>query len=227
MCESAEEAYAFTKLAAAAYINIGTLTREQEEAMLLSARAAKEVGIPVVLDPVGCAAIPRRKPFIDRLRTEGVVSVVKGNRGEINSLAGVAAQVRGVDALDDGQDGTETCMRLARDWNCIVVATGKVDIITDGKRVAYVQNGHEVMTRITGAGCMLGALLTAFCGAHPKELFEACTMGTLLMGVAGDQAAAKENGHLPGTFRAGLMDAIYSTDDEALRALGRLELRDV
>ena len=212
MCESADEAYEFTKLAQAVYLNIGSLTKEQELAMLQSVKAADEVGIPVVLDPVGCGAIPRRIEFINKLRSFGKISVVKGNIGEIKTLAGAETQVKGVDSLDDGEDAVEICEQLATDWNCIVVATGKRDIVTDGKQTATVDNGTEMFTKITGAGCMLGALLSGFSGANPGALFETNLAAVISMGIAGEKAAKLERGHLPGSFRSYLMDEIHQLD---------------
>lgn len=220
MCESADEAYDFTKLAQAVYINIGSLPKEQELAMLQSVKAAEEATIPVVLDPVGCGAIPRRIGFINKLRSFGKISVVKGNIGEIKTLAGAQTQVKGVDSLDDGKDAVEVCEQLAKDWNCIVIATGKTDIITDGNQTATVSNGTEMFTKITGAGCMLGALLAGFAGANPKALFEASLSGVVAMGIAGEKAAQLERGNLPGSFRAYLMDEInqlnLDTDKELI-----------
>jgi hydroxyethylthiazole kinase len=212
MCESADEAYDFTKLAQAVYINIGSLPKEQELAMLQSVKAADEVGIPVVLDPVGCGAIPRRIDFINKLRSFGKLSVVKGNVGEIKTLAGAETQVKGVDSLDDGTDAIQVCEQLAKDWGCVVVATGKTDIITNGKQTATVDNGSEMFTKITGAGCMLGALLAGFSGANPEHLFEANLAGVITMGIAGEKAAKLDRGHLPGSFRSYLMDEINQID---------------
>jgi len=212
MCESADEAYEFTKLAQAVYLNIGSLTKEQELAMLQSVKAANEVGIPVVLDPVGCGAIPRRIEFINKLRSFGKISVLKGNIGEIKTLAGAETQVKGVDSLDDGEGGIEICEQLATDWNCLIVATGKRDIVTDGKQTATVDNGTEMFTKITGAGCMLGALLSSFSGANPGALFETNLAAVISMGIAGEKAAKLERGHLPGSFRSYLMDEIHQLD---------------
>lgn len=208
MCESADEAYEFTKLAQATYLNIGSLTKEQELAMLQSIKAAKEVDIPVILDPVGCGAIPRRITFINKLRSFGRISVLKGNLGEIKTLAGAETQVKGVDSLDDGEDAIEICEQLAKDWKCIVIATGETDLITNGKKTASLENGSAMFTKITGAGCMLGALLAGFSGANPAQLFEANLTGLITMAVAGEKAAQLNRGNLPGSFRSYLMDEI-------------------
>lgn len=208
MVEAADEAYDFTKLAQALYLNVGTLTKEQELAMLQAAKAADEVGIPIILDPVGCGAIPKKIEFIHKLRSFGKISVVKGNVGEIKTLAGAETKVKGVDAIDDGGDATEICQQLAKDWKCIVVATGKRDIVTDGQRIATVDNGSEMFTKITGSGCMLGALLAGFSGANPSTLFEAILTGVITMSIAGEKAEKLDRGHLPGSFRSYLMDEI-------------------
>lgn len=214
MCESADEAYEFTKLAQATYINIGSLTKEQELAMLQSVKAAAEVDIPVILDPVGCGAIPRRIDFINKLRSFGKISVVKGNIGEIKTLAGATTKVKGVDSLDDGEGAIEVCEQLAKKWNCLVVATGKIDILTTGVKTATVANGSEMFTKITGAGCMLGALLAGFSGANPNHLFEANLTGLITMGIAGEKATQLERGNLPGSFRSYLIDEINQIDFE-------------
>jgi hydroxyethylthiazole kinase len=223
MCESADEAYDFTKLANAVYLNIGTLTKEQELAMLQAVKAADELNIPVILDPVGCAAIPRRIGFIDKLRSFGKVDIIKGNLGEIKSLAGVKTQVRGVDSLDEGEDGVEVCQQLAKDWKCIVAASGKIDIITDGETTALVHNGDDMLTKVTGAGCMLGALTAGFCGANKENLLASCIASFLSMGLAGEHAAQQNRGVYPGSFRVFLIDEIYKLNDTILRDKSKIE----
>lgn len=223
MCESADEAYDFTKLTNAVYLNIGTLTKEQELAMLQAVRAADELDIPVVLDPVGCAAISRRIGFIDKLRSFGKIDIIKGNLGEIKSLAGVEAKVRGVDSIDQGKDGVEVAQQLAKKWNCIVAASGKTDIISDGKTTVLIHNGTEMLTSITGAGCMLGALTAGFSGANKDNLLAACIAGFLSMSIAGEHAAQKDGGDAPGSFRAFLIDEVYKLTDDVLKEKAKVE----
>lgn len=212
MCEAADEAFEFSQLANALYLNIGSFTKEQELAMYMAIRGAAIKNIPVVLDPVGCAAIPGRISFIKRLRHFGAYSVIKGNMGEIKALAGVPAQVRGVDSLDEGEDGLEVCQKLAREFNCVVVATGKTDIITDGRSSCLVQNGTDMFTRITGAGCMLGALISGFCGAC-DDCFDATVAAVSAMTIAGELAQEQPGGELPGTFKTHLFDQISLMDE--------------
>ncbi|MCC5912526.1 MAG: hydroxyethylthiazole kinase [Clostridiaceae bacterium] len=222
MCEAADEAYEFSKISNAIYLNIGTFTKEQELAMLLAVKGAAEKNIPVVLDPVGCGAIPTRIEYLHKLRQFGKIHVVKGNLGEIKALLGIAGKVRGVDSIDDGDDGIEVCKALANKWHCIVSATGKTDIITDGDKVCLVENGTEMLTKITGAGCMLGALTAGFCGAN-DDLFSATVASHLTMALAGERASLGENGHLAGSFRVNFFDEIYQLDESSLTEGGRIQ----
>ena len=223
MCESADEAYDFTKLANAVYLNIGTLTKEQELAMLQAVRAADELSIPVILDPVGCAAIPRRISFIDKLRSFGKIDIVKGNLGEIKSLAGVKAEVKGVDSIDKGKDGVEVAQQLAKKLNCIIAVSGKTDIVTDGKTTALIHNGSRMLTTITGAGCMLGGLTAGFCGVGKDHLLASCISSFLSMGIAGEHAAQKKGGDAPGSFRTFLIDEVYRLTDDLLKQKAKIE----
>lgn len=220
MCESMEETFEFAKIANALYFNIGTFTKEQEIAMLLGIRGAAVKGIPVVVDPVGCGAIPRRIDYIYRLREFGKISVIKGNMGEIKALLGVRSNVKGVDSFDDGDDGIDVCKQLALELKCIIAATGKTDIVTDGVRTILIENGTEMLTRITGAGCMLGALTAGFCGAN-DDLLTATAAAHMVMGIAGELAEESMEGKGPGSFRSALMDHIYIIDGNIIRNRGK------
>ncbi len=216
MCESADEAYDFSLISNAVYINIGTLTKEQEHAMLQAIKAADDSNLPVVLDPVGCAAIPRRIGLINKLRKFGNIAVVRGNLGEIKALTGKGGKVRGVDSIDDGSDGIKVCKTLANEWNCIVAASGRTDIITNGEKTVLIDNGTKMLTKITGAGCILGALTAAFCGAE-TNYFSATVASHLTMSIAGEIAANKEKGNLPGSFKVNLFDQFYILNDETIK----------
>jgi hydroxyethylthiazole kinase len=222
MCECYEETFEFAQMADALYLNVGTLTKEQEVAMLLAIRGAEVKNVPVVLDPVACGAIPRKKMIIDKLIQFGRVSVVRGNMGEIKALLGVESKVRGVDSLDDGEDGIDVCKRLAKEYDWVVAASGKRDIITDGNRVCVVDNGTAMLTRITGAGCMLGALTAGFCGAYDDPFVAACA-AHLTMALAGELAQSRDNGDLPGTFKSRLMDEIYLMSGETMKNRGKVQ----
>ncbi len=217
MCEARAEVEQFVELISSLYINIGTLTEEQREASILAVKKAAALNKPVVLDPVACGAITRKAEITEELLTCGKITVVKGNVGEIKSLAGYRGAVRGVDSIDDGDGGIEACIHLARKYHTVVVATGETDIISDGDQICLIENGTPMLTRITGAGCMAGALTAAAAGAF-EEPFTAAAAAIIYMGLAGEMAVKSEPGMGPGTFRIKLFDSIYSlTADDIVK----------
>lgn len=219
MCEAYDEVFDFAKISSALYINVGTLTKEQEGSAVLASISAKVNNIPVVLDPVACAAIPRKNSVIKRILELGRVDVIKGNIGEIKFLAGEASEVRGVDSLDSGEGALASCLTLSKKYNCVVAATGKEDFITDGERSAIIQNGTEMLTKITGAGCMLGSLCAATAGAYDDK-FISTICAVLSMNLAGEEAY--ELSKLPGSFRVKLIDCIYTLSEEKLKKEGKI-----
>jgi hydroxyethylthiazole kinase len=222
MCEARTEVEEFVALASSLYINLGTLTGEQWDAALLAARRAAELKKPVILDPVACGAISQKVRFIEQLFAGGPVTVIKGNMGEIKSLAGYQAQVRGMDSVDDGDGGINACRSLARKYHCIVAATGPTDIISDGERTCLVNNGTPLLTMITGAGCMAGALVSAAVGAN-DDPYTATVAAITAMGMAGEKAAASMPVPLPGTFRVKLFDSIYSLTEKDIQEGGKIQ----
>lgn len=222
MCEAYDESYEFAKIASSLYINVGTLTKEQETSVVMAAIAAKNNNTPVVLDPVACGGIKRKDIVIQKIIELGRVDIIKGNAGEIKHLAGQEVKARGVDSME-GEEGTEEAVKLvANKYSCTVVATGEKDYISDGKRVAIISNGVEMLTKVTGAGCMLGALCGAT-AAVEEDKFVAAIAAVLAMGLAGEKAY--EEAKKPGSFRVKLMDSIYDVNEEEMKALSKIEIR--
>jgi hydroxyethylthiazole kinase len=214
MCEAYDEVFDFVKLSSALYINLGTFVKEQEQAAILASTSAKIHNVPVVLDPVACAAVPKKIQIINRIFQVGKIDVIKGNIGEIKFLAGQSSNVKGVDSLDNGEGALESCIALSHKYNCVVAATGEKDFITDGKNSAIIENGTKILTKVTGAGCMLGALCGATCGAD-QDKFTATVTAILSMNIAGEEAFKKATS--PGSFRVKLIDCIYELSEEKLR----------
>ncbi len=221
MVEARAEADEFAALVSSVYINTGTLTDEQYEASILAVRKASELNKPVVLDPVASGAISRKNKLIEDLWKVGRITIIKGNMGEIKSLAGFEGQMRGVDSVDDGSDGIEACKYLAQKYRTVVAATGPTDIITDGERTCLIENGSPMLTMITGAGCMVGALTSAT-AAVCDDPFIAAAAAVTAMGLAGEMAADSLPGVLPGSFRPKLFDAIYSMTKEDILKGGKV-----
>ncbi|KEI01169.1 hydroxyethylthiazole kinase [Clostridium botulinum] len=220
MVEAYDESYDFAKLASCIYINLGTLTREQEEAMIMASISAKNNNIPVVLDPVACGAISRKCNLINKLLELGKIDIIKGNIGEIKFLAGYESKTRGVDSVDNGYNSIEACTFLAKKFNCTVAATGVKDIITDGTRTAMIENGSNLLTLVTGAGCMVGALTAATAGVE-EDKFIATITSILSMNLAAEHAEKKSNG--PGSFKVNLIDKIYSLKETDLKEEGKIK----
>ncbi len=216
MVESAKEAHGFSTISSAVYLNLGTLTGEQEKAMLKAVEGATEKNVPIIIDPVAVGAIPNKVSFVEEIRKAGKLSVVKGNLGEIKTLVGMQGKTRGVDSIDEGSDAAKACSQLAKEWNCVVVASGKQDTISDGEETWLVDNGSPMLQLITGSGCMLGALVAAFCGAG-NDYLQASVVACLSMGVAGEGAEATDKGKLPGSFRTNLIDQLYLLNASLLK----------
>jgi hydroxyethylthiazole kinase len=224
MCDALDESYDFAQISAALYINFGTYIKEQEAAAARAALGAKKAGRPIVIDPVGCGAIPRRIPILAHLWETAGVDIIKGNMGEIMALAGKKAAVKGVDSDGAVAGIEEAAAELARKYRCVVAATGRVDVVTDGSRIARIHNGTEMLTKITGAGCMTGALCAAAAAgaaAIGADMFSAAAAAIAVMGIAGE--LAYEKARLPGSFRVALLDSVYGISGQTLRERGKIE----
>jgi len=215
MVDAREDARAFARISGALYLNCGTYLKEQEEALREAVRGAAEAKIPVVIDPVACAAIPRRQKVLDIAAEAGPISIVKGNGAEILALAGESARARGVDSLDEAEGALKAaCAAVAKKYRCVAAATGQVDVVSDGARTLSLHNGCALLTRITGAGCMAGALCAATAAVSPDDPLAAAVAAITAMNVAGELAVEKSP--LPGSFRVALIDAIYSLNKKTL-----------
>jgi hydroxyethylthiazole kinase len=219
MAHAKEEVREMVGLAGALVLNIGTLSGQWIEAMLLAGTAANERGIPVVLDPVGAGATAYRTATARRILDEVDVTVLRGNAGEVATLVGVEAEVRGVESVGAGGDAAKLAREAARSLGLVASVTGPVDHVSDGERAAAISNGHELLAAITGTGCMSSALTGCYL-AGKADAFEAAVEALVAFGVAGEDAAAEAKG--PGTFHANLYDALAALDPTALTARARV-----
>lgn len=226
MAEHPGEVEGITERAGALMLNLGNITDARMESMPLSLKKAQEKDIPALLDLVGVACSPLRLDFAKKLLTVGQAAVLKGNISEILAMAGLPSHSVGIDAgaedaltKDNLPDICRAFGRLAKQWNTVVMATGKQDLITDGEQAFLVSNGTEMLSSITGTGCMAGALTAAFLAG--KRPLEAAVLGTVLMGIAGEKAAAAAHG--PGSFQTELLDAVYTTDSGELGERAKIQ----
>jgi hydroxyethylthiazole kinase len=220
MAHAREEVEEMVALASALVLNIGTLSEHWIEAMLLAGRAAGARGIPVVLDPVGAGATAYRTDTTRRILDEVRVTVLRGNPGEVATLVGAEAEVRGVESMTAGLEPAELALEAARRLGLVASVTGAIDHVSDGERTLAVANGHPLLAAVTGTGCISSALTGCFLAAKPAEPVEAAAEALAALGVAAEDAAAGADG--PGTFHARLYDALAALDPETLDERARI-----
>ena len=220
MAHAVQEVAEMASVASALVLNIGTLSDEWVEAMLIAGRAANRAGVPVVLDPVGAGATTYRTETSRSLLDELEFAVVRGNSAEIATLAGRQAEIRGVEAVGAG-GGPELAREAARALGCVAAVTGPVDHVSDGKTVHAVANGHELLGSVTGTGCMATTITGCFLAVRADDPLGAATEALVAFGVAGEDAAKRAKG--PGSFHVALYDALYSLDPKKLDGRAKLE----
>ncbi|SFF62950.1 hydroxyethylthiazole kinase [Blastococcus tunisiensis] len=212
MVDAPQEAGDFAAVASAVLVNVGTVHERTAEAMRLAARSAGAAGTPWVLDPVAVGGLAYRTDLAAELA--GLrPTVVRGNASEVMALAGAGAGGRGVDSTAGADDAAGAAADLAARTGGVVAVSGEVDLVTDGRRVVRVHGGHVLLTRTTGAGCALGALVAAYLAVTDDPL-----TGTVAahahVALAAERAAALASG--PGTFAAAWLDALDAVDGAAL-----------
>lgn len=215
------EAGEFARIAGAVLVNLGTPREEQRVAMREAATAASEAGVPWVLDPVAVGGLSVRTALAHELVALRP-SVIRGNASEIRALAGAGAGGRGVDAVDDVESAADAASALATRIGGVVAVSGAVDLVTDGVETIRVAGGDALLTRVTGGGCALGAVIAAFVaagrGVAASDL-SAVAAAHAVYSSAAERAAARAQG--PGGFAVAFVDALGEptepTAEEAAR----------
>jgi hydroxyethylthiazole kinase len=220
MAHALEEVVEMVGLASAVVLNIGTLSERWIEAMLLAGAAANARGIPVVLDPVGAGATEYRTRTARRILDEVDVTVLRGNAGEVATLVGAEAEVRGVESIGSGLEPAELAREAAARLGVVASVTGPVDHVSDGEQILAVANGHELLATVTGTGCMSSALTGCFLAAKPQDPLSAGAEALAAFGIAAEAAAVGAEG--PGTFHARLYDGLYGLDPGTLDARAKI-----
>jgi hydroxyethylthiazole kinase len=220
MAHATEEVVEMAGLASALVLNIGTLSERWVEAMLLAGRAAGTRGIPVVLDPVGAGATSYRTETAREILGEVRVTVLRGNAGEVATLVGADAEVRGVESIASRIEPAALAQEAARQLGLVASVTGPVDHVSDGERVLAVANGDPLLAAVTGTGCISSALTGCFLAAKPAQPLEAAAEALAALGVAAEDAASGAGG--PGTFHALLYDALAALDPGTLDERARI-----
>ncbi len=209
MSEDEREAADMIELAAACYLNMGTVDETSESRMVTAGKAATARGIPVVFDPVGAGATPTRTRIAERILSEVDVSIVKGNYGEITALTGSDAEVKGVESVGEYTEIAETAIACAQSNDVVVVASGETDIVADRDGADELSVGVPMMGQFVGSGCMLGVTLATFIGAiadeNPRRV---AISGTAAFGLAGERAADEDDWNGPASYQQTFLDSI-------------------
>lgn len=213
MSHAQEEVGEMVKAAGALVLNIGTLTPEQIESMIIAGKEANNFKIPIILDPVGAGATNLRTESALRLQEKVKINIVRGNFAEISILAGLKGNIKGVESVGSEKNSVEIAFSLARKCNQVAIITGKRDIVTDGKIVVEIDNGSPMLRTITATGCMATSLIASF-AAVCNDYVLASTGALVCFGLAGERAALKAEG--PGTFKLNLFDEIYNLNEEII-----------
>ncbi len=214
-------------------INIGTLNQNTIPSMFLAGKKANELGHKVLLDPVGAGASKLRTDTAVKLMKEIRFNVIRGNISEIKTLALGSGSTKGVDA-DVADAVTEASLdsvvafvkNFALKTGGIITVTGAIDLVSDGKQCYVIRNGRAEMGKITGTGCQLSGLMTAFLAANPDNELEAAAAAVCAMGLAGEigwKYMQPNDGN--STYRNRIIDAIYNMDGETLEKGAKYELR--
>ncbi len=229
MAEDAEELEEVVTIADVLVINIGKLSKNQIESMKISAKTANATNTPIILDPVGVGVTQLRNRTTLDLIENYDITAIRGNISEIKAIAKLVGVLdesntaKGVDVnIDDiiteenlKANGDVIC-ELANKLNTVILASGPIDILSDGKTTVAIDNGDDMMPLITGSGCMLSSIVgSCIGGSNP---FDGSLVAILAMNIAGEKARAKveQKNEGTGSFRAYLIDYLYKTDSETL-----------
>ena len=224
MAEHPKEAAEITATAAALMLNLGNITDVRMESTQISAQAACEKNLPVILEAVGIACSELRRSFACQLIGMAQICVIKGNYSEINALHNTAYRSAGVDAEGalDVSVITQAAAELAVKYNTIILASGQTDIVTDGKQVIYINNGTPQLAQVTGTGCMLGALCACFLSVHRG--ISAVAAACAVLGICGKLSETEKGS---GSFMVKLMDKLSRLTDLELERYLDLEERKI
>lgn len=197
-------------------LNMGTLGKDTLESMIKAGKAANKFNVPIVLDPVGVASISHRRKCAITLLNNVKVNVIRGNISEIKALCGLECNSKGVDSYEviNSEHSKEIAKELSRKLNAIIAITGEKDYISNGERTLVIENGHKLLTKVTGTGCMTTSLIGAYIGVN-KNYFIATIAGVSSMSIAGEIAFEKLKANEgSGTYRVNIIDALYNLHSE-------------
>lgn len=233
MSDEVEDVEDITSICNGLNINIGTLHKSSIEGMLRAGKKANDLHHPILLDPVGAGASKFRTETALQLMQELNLAVIRGNISEIKTLALGSGTTKGVDAdVSDAvteenlEQAIEFVKAFSKKTGTIIAVTGRIDLVTDGNRCYVIRNGRPEMGKITGTGCQLSGMMTAFITANPDEMLEAAAAAVCAMGLAGEIGWSRmQTGDGNATYRNRIIDAIYNMTGDILEKGANYEIR--
>ena len=233
MSDEPEDVEDITSICGGLNINIGTLNKSSIEGMYRAGRRANELGHVVLLDPVGAGASALRTNTAVGLMEKIKFTVIRGNISEIKTLALGSGTTKGVDAdvadavTEETLDATvQFTKNLAKKTDSIIAITGAIDLVADAERCYVIRNGRPEMGRITGTGCQLSGMMTAFLVANPDAPLDAAAAAVCTMGLAGEIGWSRmQEGDGNSTYRNRIIDAIFNMDGKTLDEGAKYEIR--
>lgn len=233
MSDDSNEVEEITSICAGLNINIGTLNTHTIPSMFLAGKKAAALGHPVLLDPVGAGASTLRTETAKKLVEEIPFTVIRGNISEIRTLATGHGTTKGVDAdvadavtEDNLAEAVAFVKKMAEANHCVIAVTGAIDLVADAATCYVIRNGRREMGQITGTGCQLSGLITAFIAANPENVTMATAAAVAAMGLAGELAWEQmQEGEGNSTYRNRIIDTINLMDGTLLQGGAKVEIR--
>lgn len=234
MADDISEVEEITSICGGLNINIGTLNKNTIPSMFLAGKKSNELNHPIILDPVGVGASKLRTDTAKELLEKIKFTVIRGNISEIKTLALGLGSTKGVDAdIADAitEENINEVISFAKEFSkktgAVIVITGAIDIVCDDTKAYIIRNGHPMMSKITGSGCMLTAMTAAYLVANPENYLEAAAASVVAMGISGELAYKKIKETKAGnsSYRNYLIDEIYNLTEEKLEGGARFEVR--
>lgn len=235
MADDPEEVAEVASACHASVINMGNIGGYFEESMLRTGLANNRVHHPLVFDPVGAGGSTRRNAVLEHLMDQLHFSIIRGNISEIKYLGNKHASAKGVDADENDlasesniQDIAAYARSLSNRLDSIIVISGPIDVVASADTAYLIRNGHPMMSRVTGTGCMLSSVLGVFAAANPDHLLEAATVAVSAYGYAGEQAYDKMVTTKGGTgsLRTFLIDYMSTMDAEQWKQGAKITLAE-
>jgi hydroxyethylthiazole kinase len=220
MAHAEEEVEEMVNIASALVINIGTLSERWIYSMFKAIHEAKKKRIPVIFDPVGAGATSYRTWTARELINEESPAIIRGNASEIMALYDDKSKTKGVDSAASSDNAVTIAQKLSETYKCVVCVSGATDYIIEGKQIIKVNNGHSLMTKVTGLGCTATALCGAFT-AVDKNYFIATAKAMAVMGIAGEMAAEVAAG--PGSMKMHFLDNLYRITENDIQQRLKIE----